>query len=196
MMSMGVTWRLGVEAALGLANSRHGPGAHYRRRARADEPPHDHLLDPKDALDFLSTHSIPAPAVVPTAAQLKRLRAIRALARGLARSPADDLAGWRRSVDAALADVDYRLTADGTLRSPAGGWDGIADDLLPALLALSAERGRIRTCGNPLCRWLFVDRSRNGSRVWCEMAVCGNRVKVGRHRLSVSRPGTPSAPQG
>jgi hypothetical protein len=195
-MSMDVTWRLGVDAALGLANSRHGPGAHYRRRARADEPSHDHLIDPVDALGFLSTHAIPAPATPPTAAQLARLREIRVLARALAEVPADDLAAWRASLDAELAGVDYHLAGDGSLRSAADGWDGIGDDLLPALLALAAERERIRTCGNPLCRWLFVDRSRNGSRVWCEMAVCGNRMKVGRHRLAVSRPGTPSAPPG
>ena len=38
---------------------------------------------------------------------------------------------------------------------------------------------RIRICAN--CNWLFVDRSRNGSRVWCDMAVCGNRQKARRH---------------
>jgi predicted RNA-binding Zn ribbon-like protein len=194
-MAMDVTWRLGVDAALGLANSRHGPGAHYRRRARADEPSHDHLLDPDDAQAFLSTHAIPSPGTPPSTAQLERLRAIRALARALADAPDDDLADWRTSVDAALAGVRFRLAAGGALRSTADGWDGVADDLLPAVLALAAERERIRTCGNPLCRWLFVDRSRNASRVWCEMAVCGNRMKVGRHRLSVSRPGTPSAPR-
>ena len=199
-MSMDVTWRLGVDAALGLANSLHGPGAHYRRRARREEPPHDHLLDAADALAFLSTHAIPAPRRPPTARQLERLRAIRTLARRLASGPVDETAAgavaWRAAVGSALAGVDYRLRADGSMRSAATGWDGVSDDLLPALLALSAVRDRIRTCGNPLCRWLFVDRSRNGSRVWCEMAVCGNRMKVGRHRLAVSRPGTPSVPPG
>ena len=49
-----------------------------------------------------------------------------------------------------------------------------------ALTLLSgAETRRLRICGN--CGWLFVDRSRNGSRVWCDMAVCGNRRKAQRH---------------
>jgi predicted RNA-binding Zn ribbon-like protein len=49
-----------------------------------------------------------------------------------------------------------------------------------ALALLSAEvRQRLRICPN--CRWLFLDRSRNGSRVWCDMAVCGNRAKARRH---------------
>ena len=38
---------------------------------------------------------------------------------------------------------------------------------------------RIRVCPN--CAWLFLDRSRNRSRTWCDMAVCGNRSKARRH---------------
>lgn len=38
---------------------------------------------------------------------------------------------------------------------------------------------RLRICRN--CDWLFLDRSRNGSRLWCDMAVCGNRQKARRH---------------
>ncbi len=52
-----------------------------------------------------------------------------------------------------------------------------------ALSALSLTEpqtlSRIRICRN--CRWLFVDRSRNSSRVWCDMTVCGNRTKARRH---------------
>uniref|UniRef100_A0A7C1T0P3 Zinc finger CGNR domain-containing protein n=1 Tax=Agrobacterium albertimagni TaxID=147266 RepID=A0A7C1T0P3_9HYPH len=38
---------------------------------------------------------------------------------------------------------------------------------------------RMKICGN--CGWLFIDRSKNRSRTWCDMAVCGNRVKANRH---------------
>jgi predicted RNA-binding Zn ribbon-like protein len=38
---------------------------------------------------------------------------------------------------------------------------------------------RLRICRN--CNWLFIDRSRNGSRRWCDMAVCGNRQKARRY---------------
>ncbi|MFE0018753.1 CGNR zinc finger domain-containing protein [Mesorhizobium sp. NPDC059054] len=52
-----------------------------------------------------------------------------------------------------------------------------------AVSALSLLGGdtmrRLRICAN--CRWLFVDRSRNSSRLWCDMAVCGNRRKASRH---------------
>ena len=49
-----------------------------------------------------------------------------------------------------------------------------------ALLLLSQpEPERLKICPN--CQWLFLDRSRNRSRAWCDMAVCGNRVKASRH---------------
>jgi predicted RNA-binding Zn ribbon-like protein len=47
-----------------------------------------------------------------------------------------------------------------------------------SLLAGEAMK-RIRVCAN--CGWLFLDRSRNSSRLWCDMAVCGNRRKASRH---------------
>jgi predicted RNA-binding Zn ribbon-like protein len=47
-----------------------------------------------------------------------------------------------------------------------------------SLLAGDAWR-KIRICPN--CNWLFLDRSRNSSRLWCDMSVCGNRHKAKRH---------------
>ncbi|MGZ2423584.1 CGNR zinc finger domain-containing protein [Rhizobium laguerreae] len=38
---------------------------------------------------------------------------------------------------------------------------------------------RMKICG--YCGWLFIDRSKNRSRAWCDMAVCGNRAKANRH---------------
>lgn len=51
---------------------------------------------------------------------------------------------------------------------------------------------RFRVCGNDRCRWVFYDRSRPGSRRWCEMSSCGNRMKAARHRArqKASAPGT------
>ena len=53
--------------------------------------------------------------------------------------------------------------------------------LAMSALALLSEQNyrRIRICPN--CNWLFLDRSRNASRLWCDMTVCGNRQKAKRH---------------
>ncbi len=40
----------------------------------------------------------------------------------------------------------------------------------------------VRTCGNPTCRWLFLDTSKNHTRRWCDMKICGNRMKGRRFR--------------
>lgn len=44
------------------------------------------------------------------------------------------------------------------------------------------EWRRLKACGKPSCRWAFIDRSKNGSRTWCSMRVCGNRVKATKYR--------------
>lgn len=47
-----------------------------------------------------------------------------------------------------------------------------------SLLAVETQE-RLKICGN--CGWLFIDRSKNRSRIWCDMTVCGNRQKASRH---------------
>ncbi len=41
---------------------------------------------------------------------------------------------------------------------------------------------RIKTCPGENCGWKFLDRSKNRSRRWCDMAVCGNLVKARQYR--------------
>jgi predicted RNA-binding Zn ribbon-like protein len=49
-----------------------------------------------------------------------------------------------------------------------------------ASLMLSDDASRIRICGGPDCGWIYVDRSRNRLRRWCQMATCGTREKSRR----------------
>lgn len=49
-------------------------------------------------------------------------------------------------------------------------------------LLTSAELDRVRECAAHDCGWLFIDRSRNKTRRWCDMSACGNRAKVERFR--------------
>jgi predicted RNA-binding Zn ribbon-like protein len=48
-------------------------------------------------------------------------------------------------------------------------------------LLTSGEVSLVRECGSESCSWLFLDRSRNKSRRWCDMKTCGNRAKAKRH---------------
>ena len=40
---------------------------------------------------------------------------------------------------------------------------------------------RVRRCANPDCVLWFLDTTRSGTRRWCSMTVCGNRLKARRH---------------
>jgi predicted RNA-binding Zn ribbon-like protein len=53
-----------------------------------------------------------------------------------------------------------------------------------AELAPTDEWKRLKTCRDEHCRVAFYDKSRNRSRAWCSMEVCGNREKARnfRHR--------------
>jgi predicted RNA-binding Zn ribbon-like protein len=49
-----------------------------------------------------------------------------------------------------------------------------------ASLIVSEEAPKIRICGGPDCGWMYVDRSRNKLRRWCQMETCGTREKSRR----------------
>ncbi len=59
-----------------------------------------------------------------------------------------------------------------------------------AELLTSPDRAHVRQCAGATCLWLFLDRTRNHARRWCEMKTCGNRAKVRKHRLK-TRPKRP-----
>jgi hypothetical protein len=79
-----------------------------------------------------------------------------------------------------------------------------ADTPLARLLLIvrDAQRdgtwARLKACRNADCRWAYYDRSHAGRGVWCDMAVCGNRIKNRNLRSRRSRPGpaVPAEPTG
>jgi hypothetical protein len=60
-----------------------------------------------------------------------------------------------------------------------------------ARLAVLGQWDRLKICAAGECRWAFYDRSRNRSRTWCSMRVCGNRTKA-RNWRQRTRAGTPT----
>lgn len=111
------------------------------------------------------------------------LTARESLARAVA-DPADE--GARALVDAVLEHGRIRatLTAEGPgeraeFTDPAWGPAWIAARDYLELLASAPDR--IHKCASETCVLHFHDTSRNGTRRWCSMAVCGNRAKASRH---------------
>ena len=106
---------------------------------------------------------------------------------GARRPSRADVATLNASLPAALASIHVIPESDGFTWAWAGDLGALERLVWPvardaAVFLTSADLSRLRTCGNPRCRWLFVDATRNRSRRWCTMAVCGNRAKVLRYR--------------
>lgn len=61
------------------------------------------------------------------------------------------------------------------------GWRPAWDAAVDYLALLDGRPGRIRRCARDTCMLWFHDTSRNGTRRWCAMEVCGNRAKASRY---------------
>jgi predicted RNA-binding Zn ribbon-like protein len=48
-------------------------------------------------------------------------------------------------------------------------------------LLCRANFALIKKCGNPACILYFYDTTKNHTRHWCSMQMCGNRLKVAAH---------------
>lgn len=105
---------------------------------------------------------------------------------------AADLEVFHRELGEALARLRVVPTGDGY------GWRFVAsqdrlDRPLWTLVRDAADLlgsdllARVKECGGRDCVWLFLDESRNRSRRWCQMGVCGNRAKARRHYRRVKQ---------
>ncbi len=64
---------------------------------------------------------------------------------------------------------------------PPGPWTILGPVALSAVgLLREGDLKRVRQCRGEHCGWVFFDMTKNGSRRWCEMSVCGNRAKQKR----------------
>ena len=136
------------------------------------------------------------PCPVPDAPQLAALRRLRTLSRLLL----EDASGPRPRDVAALNRVLAAApqawhvagsagTVDVGLRPVTRDVASVAAAVVVSLVdVLAAGRDSIHACENPSCSFLFRDTSRNGSRRWCDAAICGNLVKVRAFRAG-QRPG-------
>jgi predicted RNA-binding Zn ribbon-like protein len=75
-------------------------------------------------------------------------------------------------------------------------WRGMGQDLASPLwpvvwsaaqLLASDEAAQIHVCAAPDCGWMYVDRSRNRLRRWCQMETCGTREKSRRRYRRAKR---------
>jgi len=168
--------------------------------------PFDDLTTPGAALEWLAGHGLLASGLLVAererldgAAGAPAMRRVHVVRAGL-RELVDALDDGRAPDPSAVAAVNSVLGMRETTKLVPGP-EGLRLDRrregtpLEQALAELARRiaaefdegqpDRFRICANDRCRWVFYDRSRPGSRRWCEMSSCGNRAKAARHRARV-----------
>ena len=138
--------------------------------------------------DWLRARDLLGESETATVDELRRLARLRAALTSLvaeaAGAPADPRT--RPFINDAGRTVGLHVDVrdDGTVGLAAGGSgvDRATGELLAAFYRLDVrgELGRLKAC--KACGWAFHDRSKNRSRVWCEMATCGSQEKSRAYR--------------
>jgi predicted RNA-binding Zn ribbon-like protein len=77
--------------------------------------------------------------------------------------------------------VSDTLAPTRTLQADETAWQPAVLAATNLLDLLETAPDRVKRCENPGCVLWFFDTTRNGTRRWCSMAVCGNRMKARRH---------------
>jgi hypothetical protein len=97
------------------------------------------------------------------------------------------MAGWAGV--AGLAGMAGSAGVAGTagvagLAPAAEGIRGLLGEVLAAIVLADRDGTwcRLKLCREDTCQVVFYDRSKNASRCWCSMRVCGNRNKTRAYR--------------
>jgi predicted RNA-binding Zn ribbon-like protein len=141
-----------------------------------------------DLIRWFEVHPLHATTFLRDAIEIRE--AIYRLIHSVAASSSPDTADLRHLNNALHTSPPRELLerADGNY-----GWRIEAKPVAAGILApvlwsaadvlVGPDSVRIRECANHRCLWLFLDDSKNGSRRWCSMQMCGNRAKAQRHYL-------------
>ena len=137
------------------------------------------LLYPKDAVQILRAAGVLREAVYRTFAAMASRRPVRKEDLDLIEQFAAEAMHHRHLIGSGRS---YRWE----WKQEEGEKGALARLLWPiaqsaADLLTSDRVAKVRECQAPTCAWLFLDESRNHSRRWCDMSVCGNRQKARRH---------------
>lgn len=137
------------------------------------------------------------PATIPASGGLEALCVFRDAVRQSLEAhahAADSAAAWER-IRTCAQTVELRLDVEGPdrvrLTGAAGGLAGFTGELLGRIYDAVRDGtwSRLKLCRADTCAFAFYDYSKNGSGVWCDMAVCGNRNKARRRRAKVAPAG-------
>ena len=136
---------------------------------------------------WLAAHGREAAGRTATPDVVALARDIRAELREMLRGNCngDALTSDRLDALAARVPLRARFTHPDVRLDPAeDGMLGVLGEVLAAVVVASREGTwrRLKLCREDTCQVVFYDRSKNASRCWCSMQVCGNRNKTRAYR--------------
>lgn len=149
----------------------------------------ERLAAPEDLAAWMTEHGIephPPPGDADLVRAIRFREALRALLLANNGRPLPE--GATAELEAAAERGSVRLEVDAGgevfVRSAGGGVDGLLTRILEIAARAQVEGTwpRLKACSAETCAWAFYDQSRNSSRTWCSMGVCGNREKTRRYR--------------
>lgn len=148
----------------------------------------DALAEPAALTEWLSHHGLlDQPAMAEPADLQLALRLRSGLRQAMSRHHDGDLATPVPDLDEAASVLSLRATFDGTRPCLVPTATGVRAGLARLLVALIEAQTagtwtRLKLCGADDCQWAYYDTSKNRSRLWCSMEVCGNRQKTRAYR--------------
>lgn len=124
------------------------------------------------------------PADVERAQGLRESLRTLMLANNGGRAADRDLEPLRQAAERSRYRLDFADGGGLSLIPARADLSGFESQLLLALEHLQCHEvwPRLKACTDERCRWAFYDATRNRSRTWCSMDVCGNREKTRRYR--------------
>jgi predicted RNA-binding Zn ribbon-like protein len=146
----------------------------------------DRIASPDELAAWLSEQGLVDDLVEPTAQEHEDALAVREAIRDLLLTnngvPADAGAASRTLEEAGRkAHLGVRFEEGRPALAPEDdGARGAIGRIVATVaeLATTDEWKRLKGCRDDHCRVAFYDKSRNRSRAWCSMEVCGNREKA------------------
>jgi predicted RNA-binding Zn ribbon-like protein len=148
------------------------------------------LSIPAELSDWLAEHGLAEPGEVFSHDDLARAVAVREALRALllANTGGAIDPGAPATLTAAAERAHLTLAVDehgrARVEPRAAGIDRVFGQLLGVVARAQADGTweRMKACPWHTCHVAFYDHSRNRSRTWCSMEVCGNRAKAQTYR--------------
>jgi len=155
-----------------------------------DEVDGEHLGDPAALSDWLGRRDLLPDGTSVTSDDVRNARAVREALRKLLLAnngaPLDPRAvsTLNAAAERSRLRVSFTATGQAQLVPEQADVPGALSRILGVAYTAMADESweRLKACRLDDCQWAFYDQSKNRSRTWCSMQVCGNRAKARAYR--------------